>query len=210
MYSVQRITGKMKLNFRKGAAAPCFFMDYFYGNNITGDRKNKQSGSFLGKLGLSVFVFFFICICSNNRAMGQIGGKGGGLKSQSGADIGRPKEYELAGITTTGAKYLDQDLLIAVTNLTVGEKLRLPNDEHLARAIKALWKQELFSNVEITITKYIDDKVFINIAVEERPRLSRFNFRNIKPSEAKELKPSCRWWPIRWLRRLPKKKRWCG
>ncbi len=88
----------------------------------------------------------------------------------------------------SGAKYLDQDLLLAVTNLTVGMKLYLPNDEHIAKAIKALWKQELFSNVNITITKYIDDKVFLNIAVEERPRLSRFNFRNIKPSEAKELK----------------------
>src|SRR6202012_2214473 len=66
--------------------------------------------------------------------------------------------------------------------------LRLPNDDNVAKAIRALWKQELFSNVDITITKYIDDKVFINIAVEERPRLGRYNFRNIKPSEAKDLK----------------------
>jgi len=102
--------------------------------------------------------------------------------------MGKQKEYELAGITVSGAKYLDHDLLIAVTNLTVGQKLHLPNDESIAKAIKALWKQELFSNVDITITRYLDDKVFINIGVEERPRLSRFNFRNIKPGEAKELK----------------------
>jgi len=110
-------------------------------------------------------------------------------QSQPGAaENGKPKEYELAGLTVTGEKYLDQDLLIAVTNLTVGMKLYLPNDEHIAKAIKALWKQELFSNVDITITKTIDDKVFLNIGVEERPRLSRYNFRNIKTSEAKELK----------------------
>jgi outer membrane protein insertion porin family len=85
------------------------------------------------------------------------------------------KEYELAGITVTGTKYLDQDLLIGVTNLVIGQKVRLPNDENFARAIKALWKQELFSNVEISVSRIIDDKVFINIAVEERPRLSRYS-----------------------------------
>jgi len=137
----------------------------------------------------SFLVFCILCVTSSSWA--QLGGSGGGLsklgQSQA-AEQPRVKEYELAGITVSGAKYLDQDLLISVTNLTVGQKLHLPNDESIAKAIKSLWKQELFSNVNITITKYIDDKVFINIAVEERPRLARFNFRNIKQNEAKELK----------------------
>jgi len=136
----------------------------------------------------------FLCIfCTTLTGIAQIGGQNQGLnkimqQTQSVNDVTKPREYELAGITTSGAKYLDPDLLIAVTNLVIGQKVFLPNDEHIAKAIKALWKQELFSNVDITITKYIEDKVFINIAVEERPRLSRFNFRNIKTSEAKELK----------------------
>jgi outer membrane protein insertion porin family len=123
-------------------------------------------------------------------AEAQIGGSNKtGLGSfRQGSDPNKPKDYELAGITTSGAQYLDQDLLIAVTNLIVGQKLHLPNDEGIAKAIRALWKQELFSNIDITITKIIDDKVFINIAVEERPRLSRFTFKNIKTGEAKELK----------------------
>ena len=137
----------------------------------------------------SFLVFCILCVTATSWA--QLGGSGGGLsklgQSQP-AELPKVKEYELAGITVSGAKYLDQDLLISVTNLTVGQKLHLPNDESIAKAIKSLWKQELFSNVNITITKYIDDKVFINIAVEERPRLSRFNFRNIKQNEAKELK----------------------
>jgi outer membrane protein insertion porin family len=139
------------------------------------------------------YSFFIFCVFCITQAFGQMGSSTGLNKmmqqtQQPGSDVTKPKEYELAGITVTGAKYLDQDLLIAVTNLSVGMKLYLPNDEHISKAIRALWKQELFSNVDITITKYIDDKVFINIGVEERPRLSRYNFRNIKPSEAKELK----------------------
>ncbi len=143
--------------------------------------------------GVIQYCFLIFCIVSFTRAGAQMGSSNSGLnkmmqQTQGGNENGKPKEYELAGITVSGAKYLDQDLLIAVTNLSVGMKLYLPNDEHIAKAIKALWKQELFSNVDITITKFIDDKVFINIGVEERPRLSRYNFRNIKTSEAKELK----------------------
>ncbi len=143
-----------------------------------------------GAFKYSLLLFCVLCFSSS---WSQIGGAGKGLnqfgqQNQGANEIAKPKEYELAGITVSGAKYLDQDLLIAVANLTVGQKVHLPNDENIAKAIKALWKQELFSNVDITITKYIEDKVFINIGVEERPRLSRFNFRNIKPAEAKELK----------------------
>ncbi|MES2704723.1 MAG: POTRA domain-containing protein [Bacteroidota bacterium] len=136
------------------------------------------------------YCVLLFCVLSTTLSWAQLGGPGaGGLKMQPGAnDPAKPKEFELAGITVTGTKYLDQDLLIAVTNLVVGQKVRLPNDESFAKAIRALWKQELFSDIQISVTKYIDDKVFINIAVEERPRLSKFSFRNIKTSEAKELK----------------------
>ena len=109
-------------------------------------------------------------------------------RQQTAPEQDKGKEYELAGITVSGSKYLDQDLLIAVSNLSVGQKVHLPNDDGIAKAIRSLWKQELFSNVNITITKFIDDKIFLNIEVEERPRLARYNFRNIKPAEAKELK----------------------
>lgn len=131
---------------------------------------------------------------SVDAAHAQLGGGGSGLnklmqaQSQPQEAPTRQKEYELGGITVTGSKYLDDDLILAVANLTPGQKIKLPNDESIAKAIKALWKQELFSNISIKVTKYIDDKVFLNIEIEERPRLSRFNFRNIKVSEAKELK----------------------
>lgn len=131
-----------------------------------------------------------VMMLAPTHARAQLGGGGrsGGLASYRSSEYGRPREYELAGITVTGAQYLDQDLLISVSNLVVGQKVRLPNDEGIAKAIQALWKQELFSNVDITATKVIDDKLFININVEERPRLSRYNFKNIKTSEAKDLK----------------------
>ncbi len=133
---------------------------------------------------------FSVCTLAS---YGQIGGRtgGGGLQQYQGpqnTDQDKPKEFEIGGVTVSGTKYLDQDLLIAVTGLTVGEKVRLPNDDKIAKAIKNLWKQELFSNVNIVISKTIGDKVFLTIQIEERPRLGRYNFRGIKSGEAKELK----------------------
>ena len=141
---------------------------------------------------INYLVLFILCFSSSLLAQIKNTGNTGIHKmlqqSQDGADVNKQAEYELAGITVSGTKYLDADLLIAVSNLTIGQKLKLPNDEAVAKAIRNLWKQELFSNINITVSKIIDDKIFLNISVEERPRLSRFNFRNIKPGEAKEIK----------------------
>ncbi len=140
-------------------------------------------------LRICLLCVFVVCTAVS---YGQIGRSGGGglqkYQGAQGADPEKPKEYELGGLTVSGTKYLDQDLLLAVTGLTVGQKLRLPNDDKVAKAIKSLWKQELFSNVNIIISKIIGDKVFLEIHVEERPRLGRYNFKGIKASEAKELK----------------------
>lgn len=99
-----------------------------------------------------------------------------------------PSEYIIGGISSSGANFLDEDLLIAVSGLSVGKKIKLPYDESIAKAIKNLWKQELFSDVNISIDKFIEDKVFLKINVEERPRLSRYNFKGIHKGEAQELK----------------------
>lgn len=139
------------------------------------------------------YIFFLLCILmSANELRAQIGGNSNSLskmmQQNATTEPEKPKEYEIGGITISGAKYLDEDLLLAVTGLSVGQKVHLPDDDNIAKAIRALWKQELFSNVSITISKFIGNKVFLNVNVEERPRLSRYNFKGIKQGEAKEIK----------------------
>ncbi|MCF8294704.1 MAG: outer membrane protein assembly factor BamA [Bacteroidales bacterium] len=98
-----------------------------------------------------------------------------------------PKEYEIGGITVSGVKYLDQDVLIQITGLTVGEKLRVPG-EKLTDAVKKLWNQGLFSDVVLSATKIQGDLIFLNFHFQERPRLSKFKFTGVKKHEADELK----------------------
>jgi outer membrane protein insertion porin family len=125
-----------------------------------------------------------------NSSYAQLG-KSGGNSSFGNRPVttpDAPKQYEIGGITVTGTKYLDEDLLISVSGLTVGNKIKLPNDESISKAIRNLWKQELFSDVNISIAKTIGSKIFLNIKVEERPRLAKYNFKGIKKSEAQDLK----------------------
>lgn len=135
---------------------------------------------------LHFYYILFAVLLFSVEASGQIGMPQN--QRGSGFQLDRPTEYEIGGITVTGTRYLDEDLLLAVTGLSVGDKLKLPSDDKISKAIRNLWKQELFADVNITVTKFIGDKVFLNIEVEERPRLSRYNFRGIKKSEAQELR----------------------
>ncbi|MBN2779371.1 MAG: outer membrane protein assembly factor BamA [Bacteroidales bacterium] len=102
-------------------------------------------------------------------------------------DYSEPKEYEIGGVTISGVKYLDQNVLLYLTGLEIGNKITIPGED-ISDAIKQLWEQGLFSDVEITLTKVIDDKAFIDIFLVERPRLSRFSFKGIKKSEADDIR----------------------
>ncbi|MBS1615375.1 MAG: outer membrane protein assembly factor [Bacteroidetes bacterium] len=108
-------------------------------------------------------------------------------QSAAASDTHRQQEYEIGGITVSGAQYLDQDLLLAVAGLKVGDKVRLPDDDGIARALRQLWKQDLFANLRMDITRIVGNKVFLDLVVEERPKLSAKVFRGVRKSEATEL-----------------------
>ena len=102
--------------------------------------------------------------------------------------LGASSEYIVGGISVSGSKYLDEELLISISGISAGDKIKLPNDQKISKAIQNLWKQSLFSNIEINADRIQGDKIFIDIHITERPRLSKFNFKGIKDNDAKELK----------------------
>ena len=98
-----------------------------------------------------------------------------------------PKEYTIGGITVTGTKHLDQNVLILLSGLSVGDKIMVPGDR-ISDAVKKLWKQGLFSDISISVTKTQGANIFFNLNLTERPRLSKFSFSGIKKSEADDLR----------------------
>jgi outer membrane protein insertion porin family len=97
------------------------------------------------------------------------------------------KEYTIAGITITGTKFLDASLLTSISGIAVGDKVVIPGGDNFSKAIMNLWKQNLFSNVQIYYTKLTGNDLSIEINVQERPRLSKAIYRGAKKSETEEL-----------------------
>lgn len=102
-------------------------------------------------------------------------------------DYENPQEYEIAGIKVTGIMYLNADALIQISKLKKGDTIRIPGDD-ISNAVNKLWKQKMFSDVKIYVIKTEGKKVWLEIALTERPRLSVINFYGIKNSEEEDIR----------------------
>lgn len=97
-----------------------------------------------------------------------------------------PKDYIIGGITVSGAKYLDKDVLLTISKLNKGDKINLPGEAN-ANVIKDLYKQGLFDNVQLNVTRFNGDTIYLEIAVIERPRLSRLHITGIRKGEIEDV-----------------------
>jgi outer membrane protein insertion porin family len=102
-------------------------------------------------------------------------------------DYSAPKQYEIGGITVTGTKYLDKKVLVLLSGLTIGEKIQVPG-EGITEAVKKLWDQGLFSDVAIYLDKIDGDRIFLEIALQERPRLNRFALKGVKKGDSNDIR----------------------
>ena len=98
-----------------------------------------------------------------------------------------PKEYTIAAITITGIHHLDTSIVYSIANINPGDKFMHPGADVFGKSIANLWRQRLFSNVQIYVTRVQDDKVWVEINVQERPRLGNFKFIGPKKSEVEDL-----------------------
>ncbi|MCT4601955.1 MAG: outer membrane protein assembly factor BamA [Marinifilum sp.] len=98
-----------------------------------------------------------------------------------------PKTYELGGVTVSGVKHLESNVLVQISGLRVGAQIEIPG-EKVTKAVNKLYKQGLFSDIQITATKLIDKKIYLNIHLQERPRLSEVNYNGTSKSETNKIK----------------------
>ena len=97
------------------------------------------------------------------------------------------KEYIISEIKVTGNQSFDQNLIISISGLSVGDKVMLPGADNFSKAITNLWKQNLISNIDIYFTRLVGKNLSVEIAVTERPRLASFKFEGVKKGEADDL-----------------------
>ncbi|MEY3060479.1 MAG: hypothetical protein RL000_1831 [Bacteroidota bacterium] len=99
-----------------------------------------------------------------------------------------PRKYTIADIQVKGNKAFDPAIVISVSGLAVGDEVTIPGGDNFSKAISKLWTQNMFTNINIYITKLEGDNIWVEIDAVERPMLSDFKFKNVRKSEADELK----------------------
>src|SRR5574338_126933 len=97
------------------------------------------------------------------------------------------KEYTIAGIEITGVRHLDSAIILSISGLQVGDKFNHPGEDIFAKAINNLWRQKLFSNIQIFVTKIEGTRVYVEVNVQELPRLGNYKFIGVKKSEMEDL-----------------------
>ena len=99
----------------------------------------------------------------------------------------RPADYTIGGIEVKGVEYFDKNVIIMLSQLEIGQKVKIPGDD-ITGAIRKLWEQGMFDNISITSSRIQGTKIFLNINLKERPRLSKFSFIGIRKSEADDIR----------------------
>jgi len=104
----------------------------------------------------------------------------------SGINYNTPKKYEISDIKITGIKYLQSGPIIKLTGLKVGDEITVPGPE-ISKSIEKLWKQGLFSDVNIYADEINNDKISLVINLAERPRAGTVTIDGVKKGKREDI-----------------------
>lgn len=134
------------------------------------------------------FVVLF-CTFSGSAVFGQVPDSIQGVTNLGGIDVDykSPKKYELGPIRIDGADNYDHNAIRLLAGLRSGMEITIPGEE-ITKAIKNLWNEGIFSDVEIVAEKEIAGVIYLAIKVAPRPKLSRFRFIGVNKREADKIR----------------------
>jgi len=96
-------------------------------------------------------------------------------------------QYMIGGISLSGNCTLEKNAVLSLINLKVGDNIFVPG-EKIENSIKTLWEQNLFSDIQIYQTKIDGNIIYLDIYLEELPKLDKFQFNGLKKSEIDKLR----------------------
>ncbi|MCF0178156.1 MAG: BamA/TamA family outer membrane protein [Bacteroidales bacterium] len=103
-------------------------------------------------------------------------------------DYNNPKTYVIGGVSVEGNNFLSANQLISLTGMVPGNSVTVPGED-ISNIINRIWQQRYFNDVGL----YIDslsaggDTAFFKLRIEERPRVSAWQFKGLKTGEKDEI-----------------------
>ena len=134
---------------------------------------NKLNNSMLRKSIKLLFSILFLSIADFAEA-----------QETNGLEAG--KEYVIADITVSGKVSYNEQTIITFTKLEKGQTVRVPGEE-ISNAIKSLWKLGLFSDINFYANKVEGDSLYIELEINELPKLNEVKIRGVKKGKRETL-----------------------
>lgn len=101
-------------------------------------------------------------------------------------DYSNKRTFNIGGINIIGAERLDRNAVKSIAGLREGSEITIPGD-HIPKALKALWKLQLFDDVQIIQEKVEDNLIFLAIVLKDRPTLSRYSIKGENKNKHSDL-----------------------
>lgn len=131
---------------------------------------------------LKQFLFSILpCVALIGQVQGQV--TFGDLE----IDYKNPKQYEIGPIIVEGADNYDHQAIKLIAGLRQGQTIYIPGED-ISKAIKNLWAEGIFSDVEIFADKEVAGVIYLTIKVTPRPKLSRFRFVGVNKRDADKIR----------------------
>ncbi|MEL0199402.1 MAG: POTRA domain-containing protein, partial [Gammaproteobacteria bacterium] len=96
------------------------------------------------------------------------------------------KTYELDSLTVSGIKTFNEQTVISYSGLRKGQKIKVPGEE-VSSVINKLWGLELFSNINVFVTNVENNKISLDIEIEELPTLTDVKINGLKNGNTETL-----------------------
>ena len=95
-------------------------------------------------------------------------------------------KYILANIAVTGKMSYNEQTVVTFTGLEKGQSINVPGEE-ISAAIKKLWKLGLFSDVNFYVNEIKGDSIFLELSINELPKLSDVKMQGVKKGKKESL-----------------------
>ena len=95
-------------------------------------------------------------------------------------------KYVLGGINIDGIAGYDEEFLLNISNLVIGNVYEVPGVE-ISEAIRNYWRRGLCSNVEVWSDSIIGNTIYLHFRLTSQPQISSITYTGVKKSEREDI-----------------------
>ena len=108
------------------------------------------------------------------------------IAAQERVPFDQGKKYILGDVTVTGKISFNKQTVVTFAGLEKGQNITVPGEE-ISNAIKKLGKLGLFGEIDFYVNEIKGDSIFIELNINELPKLTNVKFTGIKKSKIEGL-----------------------